>query len=138
MSDKSLAVESIDRNKQNHESVSYVVVEDEGRINDPKVCGCVYSCTCSCTNGLLKAELEGIKLEMTILESRLLSAISENENELEISSLRTKLKDLEAVIRHQDELICKLCEDNSFFKSKLSSVDNFMLEVTHNEQWNSN
>ena len=78
-------------------------------------------------------ELEGLKLEMTIFESRLLSVTSKSDNESVIKSLRVKLKDLEAVIRHQDELTKTLLnEDNSFFKSKLSSIENFMLEVIHN------
>ena len=31
-----------------------------------------------------------------------------------------KLKELEGVIRHQDDVICKLSEDNLILKSKLS------------------
>jgi hypothetical protein len=127
-----MEVEVIDVNKQNHETVSCVVDGNMKCINEPEICGHVCNCTCSCVNRVVNAELEGLKLEMTILESRLLSVTSKSDNESEIISLRVKLKDLEAIIRHQDELIHVLNEDNSFFKSKLSSIENFMLEVTHN------
>jgi hypothetical protein len=77
-------------------------------INEPEVCGHVCNCTCSCAN-TVNAEFEGLKLEMTILESRLLRVTSKSDNESEIKSLRVKLKDLEAVIRHQDELKMTFC-----------------------------
>jgi hypothetical protein len=54
--------------------------------------------TCSCANRVVNAELQGSKLEMTSLESWLLSVTSKSDNESEIKSLRVKLKDLEAVI----------------------------------------
>jgi hypothetical protein len=53
----------------------------------------------------------------------------------EINSLRNKQHDLEAVIRKQDETICKLYEDNMFFKSKLLSLAN--LPSQNNEVVNS-
>ncbi|CAB4035180.1 Hypothetical predicted protein [Paramuricea clavata] len=127
-----MEVEVTDVNKQNHETVSCVVDRNVKCIDEPEVCGHVCTCTCSCVNAVVSAELEGLKLERTILESRLLSVTSKSDNESEIKSLRVKLKDLEAVIGHQDELIQVLKEDNSFFKSKLSSIENFMLEVIHN------
>ena len=122
-----MEVEVIDVNKQNHETVNCVVDGNMKCINEPEVCGHVCTCTCSCVNTVVNAELEGLRLEMTILESRMLSVTSKSDNESKIKSLRVKLKDLEAVIRHQDELIHVLNEDNSLFKSKLSSIVNFML-----------
>ena len=49
---------------------------------------------------LCPAELEGLKLDMSILESRILSAI------LKVNFLTVKLKEMEAVVRHQDEMFC--------------------------------
>jgi hypothetical protein len=67
----------------------------------------VCSCTCSCVR-VVKAE--GLKLDMTILESRLFAALSENEcrSESDINSLRLNLIEMEGVVRHQDEIICRL------------------------------
>ena len=101
--EKLMEVEVIDVNKQNHETVSCVVDGNMKCFNEPEVCGHVCTCTCSCVNTVVNAELEGLKLEMTILESRLLSVTSKSDNESEIKSLRVKLNDLEAVIRHQEE-----------------------------------
>jgi hypothetical protein len=42
----------------------------------------------------------------------------------ELNSLRSRHKDLENIIRKQDEIICKLHEDNIFIKSKLLSFEN--------------
>jgi hypothetical protein len=36
----------------------------------------VCNCTCSCVNRVVKADLEGLKLDMTILESRLFAQCS--------------------------------------------------------------
>ena len=51
---------------------------------------------CNCAH--LNADMEGIKLDMTILESRMLAAMSKNEHESDIISLRVKLVDMEAII----------------------------------------
>ena len=61
------------------------------------------NCSCSCTNKLVAAGIEGVKLDMTILESKILTQVSQNEVDSDINSLRSKLKDLEAVMRHQEE-----------------------------------
>ncbi|CAB3990437.1 Hypothetical predicted protein, partial [Paramuricea clavata] len=67
--------------------------------------------------------MEGIKLDMTILESRMLAAISENEHESDIISLRVKLVDMEAVVHNQDEIISRLSEENLSFRSRLLNLE---------------
>ena len=47
---------------------------------------------------------------MSILEARLVKSIKKSKSE--ISLLQMKLNELEGVIRHQDDVICKLSEDN--------------------------
>ena len=73
-----------------------------------KICTCPYTCV----NSNIFAELEGVKLDMTILESRLFASISQQESKSdEINSLRVKQKDMEAIINKKDEVICKLNEE---------------------------
>ena len=60
------------------------------------------SCPCF---GIVDANLEGIKLDMTILESRLMSALVNNECGSEINLLKLKIEELEGVMRSQDEVI---------------------------------
>ena len=64
---------------------------------------------------------------MVILETRLLNTIKENKSD--ICSLNFKVKDLEGVIRHQDDAIRKLSEDILISKSKLSSFENLTRKV---------
>ena len=79
------------------------------------------ACRCTCTNRVINADLEGLKLDMTILESRLLAALSENEDRCEsvIGSLRLKIMQIEGIMKDQDEVIARLSEENELFKSKL-------------------
>ena len=61
---------------------------------------------------------------MTILESRMLAAMSENEHiESDIVSLRVKLVDMEAVVHNQDEIISRLSEENLSFRSRLLNLE---------------
>jgi hypothetical protein len=75
-----------------------------------------------------------MKLEMVILETRLLNTIKENKSD--ICSLKLKVKDLEGVIRHQDDAILKLSEDNLILKSKLSSFENLIYKVISHDYVN--
>ena len=54
----------------------------------------------------------------------------------ELNSIRSKQRDVEAVIRKQDEIICKLHEDNIFLKSKLESFINLIPAGSYNNQKN--
>ena len=76
---------------------------------------------CNCAH--LNADMEGIKLDMTILESRMLAAMSKNEHESDIISLRVKLVDMEAVVHNQDEIISRLSEENLSFRSRLLNLE---------------
>ncbi|CAB3999918.1 ---NA--- [Paramuricea clavata] len=78
--------------------------------------------------------MEGIKLDLTILESRLLAALSENEYESDINLLRVKLKELEGVVRNQDEVNRRIIEENVFFKSKLLFLEKLVLNMSQGYQ----
>ncbi|CAB4019614.1 Hypothetical predicted protein, partial [Paramuricea clavata] len=85
-----------------------------------KVCTCPYTCV----NSDIIAELEGVKLDMTILGSRLFASISQQESKSDdINSLRVKQKDIEAIINKKDEVICKLNEEIQYIKTKLLSLE---------------
>jgi hypothetical protein len=83
---------------------------------------------------IITADIEGIKLDMSILEARLLNATKECKSD--ISSLQMKLKELKGVIRHQRDVICKLSEDNLILKSKLSSIENLTPKVIYYDHMN--
>ena len=68
-------------------------------------------------------ELEGLKLSMTILETRLNNAQFLDEIKSELNVLKAKQNDMERVIRHQDELIGRINEENMFLRSKLHSFE---------------
>lgn len=105
--EKATEAKTFDVNKQNHESVSCFADWDIERMNDLEV----FSCTCksNCGRWVTNEQLQDIKFEMSALE---------------------------AIIRHQDELIRNLNEDNLSFKSKLSSVENLILKVIHDNRNN--
>lgn len=73
-----------------------------------------------------------MKLEITILESRLLSAISPNELESDTNLLRVKQKESEAAIRHQGDVICALNEETQFLKARLLALETAFLKITYN------
>lgn len=78
-----------------HEIDAVTNDNDAAHSNAPEISKCICS-----------SELEGVKQDITILESRLLSVISQNESD--IPSFRVKQKEMEAAIRRQDEVICGL------------------------------
>ena len=79
-----------------------------------ETCGC----TCNCSGKVSTADMEGLKLDMTILESRLNSCNALNS---ELNSLKSKQQAMEAIIRKHEEISCNLNDDNTFFKAKLMS-----------------
>ena len=99
---------------------------------------CRCKCTCISSNRVINADLEGIKLDTTILESRLLAALSENEDRCEsvIGSLRVKLMQIEGIVKHQDEVIARLSEENELFKSKLMSMEKLIPNESQSNQNN--
>ena len=101
----------------------------EGNIVEDPIC--IIKNEVSNCSGVIAAEMEGIKPDMSILEGRFANAIKENKSD--IGLLQRQLKELEGIIRHQDEVICKLCEDNLVLKSKLSAIENLTPKVTYYE-----
>lgn len=75
---------------------------------------------------------------MAILESRMSTVDSQNMLESEIRSLRTQQKEMEAIIRRQDETICRLNEDNQLFKTQLTSLTKTLLNEIPNNSKNKN
>ena len=80
-------------------------------------------------NSTCSVVIEGIKLEMAILETRLLNTIKERMSDICSLKFKFKVKDLEGIIRHQDDAILKLAEDNLILKFKLSSFENLTYKV---------
>ena len=111
-SDRVLEADNGDHNVEEN------IAGDSTCIDESEVSGC---------NSAISTDIEGIKLDMSILEARLVNII--NENKSDISSLKIKLKELEGVIRYQDEVICKLSEDNLILKSKLCTIENLIPTV---------
>ena len=93
-------------------------------------------CTCKCSGGITVASLEGLKLDVAILESRLDMVSSSGKLITELKSIRSKQQDAEATIRKQEEIIRKISEDNEFFKAKLESLMNVIPVVSHNSYEN--
>ena len=73
---------------------------------------------------------EGIKLDISILQShfnRTDSGLSQSQAWLksDISFLENKQKDLETIIvKHQEEVVCMLKEENLIEKEKLLTLEN--------------
>ncbi|CAB4001157.1 Hypothetical predicted protein [Paramuricea clavata] len=95
----------------------------------------VYNYDCECINSSITTELEGIKLDIAILEGKLLpEVISQNASNTNL--LKAKQENMEAIIKHQEEMIHKLSEENSVFKSTLVSLENLVFRLTGNNQEN--
>ena len=107
------------------------LTEEGDKCGAPDEVGVTEVCFCPCSR-IINADLEGTKLDMTTLESRMLEAISERDTESKIVSLQTKTKDMKAVFHHQDKLICHLNEENLLFKSKISCVEKLVSETMPN------
>ena len=73
---------------------------------------------------------------MTILESRLMSALADNEYGSEINLLKSKIKELEGVVRSQDEVIYHLNEENASFKSRLLALEKIVLNMSQDNSNN--
>ena len=73
-----------------------------------------------------------LKTDMTILISRVNLV---NELNMELNSLKSKQRAMEAAVRIQEEFICNLNDGNmfEFFKAKLMSFVNRARVVTYND-----
>ena len=76
-----------------------------------------------------------LKTDMTILISRVNLV---NELNMELNSLKSKQRAMEAAVRIQEEFICNLNDGNmfEFFKAKLMSFVNRARVVTYNDHGN--
>lgn len=93
----------------------------------------VCNCACNCSGKVSAADIEGIKLDMAILESRLDTVNICNTVIFDLESLKEKQQAMEAIIRKQEEMICNLNDDNMFFKSKLMAfIQNTPIMLTRN------
>ena len=79
------------------------------------------ACRCICF-----AKLEEFKLDMTILECE------QSELEWDVGLLAVKLTELEAVIRHQHEVISALNDDNKLFRARLLAFQKSFSGGDHN------
>ena len=78
----------------------------------------------------LMADIEGMKLDIVILESLLPPAILQNESDIDL--LRIGQKDMETVVRQQQETISKLNEESQFLRSKFKLIESLLSKLTDN------
>ena len=78
-------------------------------------------------NRVIQRDLDILKLDVSILETRLPLAISQNESN--IDSVRLKQNDLEFVVWQQQQEICKLNEENQLFKLKLELIEKQLFKL---------
>ncbi|CAB3999986.1 Hypothetical predicted protein [Paramuricea clavata] len=72
---------------------------------------------------------------IAILEGKLLPEVI-SQNAWNTNLLKAKQANVEAIIQHQEEMIHKLSEENSVFKSKLVSLENLVFGLTGKNQEN--
>ena len=84
----------------------------------------------ACASRTLMADIEGMKLDIVILESRLPPAILQNESDINL--LRIGRKDMETVVRQQQETISKLNEESQFLRSKFKVIESLLSKLTDN------
>lgn len=80
-------------------------------------------------NKLLTADIEGIKLNIAVLQSQMSNISDSGLASYFISAntlLRPKQNDLEKIIKSQELLINNLKQENLFIKSKLSSLEQLL------------
>ena len=117
--------ESVSEQSQAKDSVD--VITSRQTVGSVKIRGCVGA------HGLCGRDVEGIKLEVSILQSQLKNTNSFltqslNENKADCSMIKNKQENLEGALRQQDELICMLKQENQRDKEKLSTLENILSE----------
>lgn len=115
-------------------NLAFILSDLNNKVKIDRGSSCINENEVSSRNSVSSVDLEGMKLEMVILETRLFNAIKENKSDT--CSLKFKVKDLEGVIRQQDDAIHKLSEDNLILKSKLSSFENLIYKVISHDHVN--
>ena len=84
-------------------------------------------------NGLVNADIEGLKLEVSILQSQLDSTnslVTQNQNgfNCDLSIITNKQKELIGMVKHQDEQTHMLKCENQMDKEKISTLENILFE----------
>ena len=84
-------------------------------------------------SGLVNADIEGLKLEVSIVQSQLNSTnslVTQNQNgfNCDLSITINKQKELIGIVKHQDEQIHMLKRENQMDKEKLSTLENTLFE----------
>ena len=95
--------------------------------------GILEECADDGLNGLVNADIEGLKLEVSILQSQLDSTnslVTQNMNgfNCDLSIITNKQKELIGIVKHQDEQIHMLKRENQMDKEKISTLKNTLFE----------
>ncbi|CAB4011671.1 Hypothetical predicted protein, partial [Paramuricea clavata] len=90
-----------------------------------------YVCACTCSQGEIIAEIEGIKLDLAIFKSQSCFGTDNQYDSLQsnIKSLQSTQKSLKNIIKTQDETINSLQQEIFVFKSKLLSLETLLFNV---------
>jgi hypothetical protein len=95
---------NISGNSESPESCPSINKSEASEARDALAKVCNYDC--ECVNRSITTELEGIKLDIAILEGKLLpEVISQNASNTNL--LKAKQANMEAIIQHQEEMIHK-------------------------------
>ena len=91
------------------------------------------ACACTCSQGEIIAEIEGIKLDLAIFKSQSCHGTHDQYDSLQsnIKSLQSTQKSLKNLIKTQDETINSLQQEIFVFKSKLLSLETLLFNVNH-------
>ncbi|CAB4038401.1 Hypothetical predicted protein, partial [Paramuricea clavata] len=89
------------------------------------------ACACTCSQGEIIAEIEGIKLDLAIFKSQSCFGTDNQYDSLQsnIKSLQSTQKSLKNIIKTQDETINSLQQEIFVFKSKLLSLETLLFNV---------
>ena len=86
-------------------------------------------CNCRCDHGEISADIEGIKLEMAILQNEI-NRGNANSNLLRLENtvklFESKQIKLENTINHLEAVISNLQQENFLFQSKLTSLESLL------------
>ena len=89
------------------------------------------TCACTCSQGEIIAEIEGIKLDLAIFKSQSCFGTDDQYDSLQsnIKSLQSTQKSLKNIIKTQDETINSLQQEIFVFKSKFLSLETLLFNV---------
>ena len=89
------------------------------------------ACACTCNQGEIIAEIEGIKLDLAIFKSQSCHGTHDQYDSLQsnIKSLQSTQKSLKNLSKTQDETIHSLRQEIFVFKSKLLSLETLLFNV---------